>query len=114
MARRPAKSRLAAQDEATRTLAAASSLREAAPRVLALLGTFLEWELGAVWLVDPATDELRCSEIWSTEEIDARVHAAVPALSVRARRRHPRPSLGRGRADLGLRRGGDGPLQPRP
>ena len=72
MARRPAKSRLAAQDEATRTLAAASSLREAAPRVLALLGTFLEWELGAVWLVDPATDELRCSEIWSTEEIDAR------------------------------------------
>ena len=72
MARRPAQSRLAAQDEATRTLAAASSLREAAPRVLALLGTFLEWELGAVWLVDPATDELRCSEIWSTEEIDAR------------------------------------------
>ena len=82
MARRPAKSRLAAQDEATRTLAAASSLREAAPRVLALLGTFLEWELGAVWLVDPATEELRCSEIWSTDEIDAR---AFTRLCRRAR-----------------------------
>ncbi len=70
--RKPVKSRLAAQDEATRTLARATDLREAAPRVLELLGRFLEWELGAVWLVDPATDELRCAEIWKTEGIDSR------------------------------------------
>ena len=46
------------------------------------MARFLEWELGAVWLVDPATDELRCSEIWSTEEIDAR---AFTRLCRRAR-----------------------------
>src|SRR5262245_31365799 len=67
--RRTAARRLAARDEAARALAEASSLRDAAPRVLELLGTFLEWELGAVWVVDSHAERLHCAEVWSAAGI---------------------------------------------
>ena len=59
------------QNAATRALAEAGSLADAAPRVLAALGGSLGWELGAVWCVERESGRLRCSAVWHGETIDA-------------------------------------------
>ena len=64
--------RLAAQDAATRALAEARSLREAAPCALEALGRFMGWELGAMWVVDHEQQALRCLDIWHAAGVDAR------------------------------------------
>ena len=66
-----AAARLAVQDAATHALAESASLEEAAPRALQSLGTYLDWQLGAMWVVDRETQRLSCLEVWSAEGIDA-------------------------------------------
>jgi diguanylate cyclase (GGDEF)-like protein len=70
-ARPSAEHRLQVQNAATRALAEAGSLADAAPRVLATLGGQLGWELGAVWCVDRESSRLRCTSVWHGEAIDA-------------------------------------------
>jgi diguanylate cyclase (GGDEF)-like protein/PAS domain S-box-containing protein len=65
------KDRLAAQDAATRALAEARSLSEAAPCALQALGRFMGWELGAMWVVDGDREHLRCLDIWHAKGVDA-------------------------------------------
>jgi PAS domain S-box-containing protein len=48
-----------------RALVDASSLAEAAPRILQAICEALGWEHGALWTVDHELDVLRCSEIWT-------------------------------------------------
>src|SRR2546428_5527860 len=52
--------RVAAQHAATRVLAEAGTLAEAAPRILAAICDCLGWEWGALWVVDGDADVLRC------------------------------------------------------
>jgi diguanylate cyclase (GGDEF)-like protein/PAS domain S-box-containing protein len=66
-----AAARLAVQDAATHALAESASLEEAAPRALQSLGAYLDWQLGAMWVVDRETQRLSCLEVWSAEGIDA-------------------------------------------
>ena len=72
-----AEHRLQVQNAATRALAEAGSLADAAPRVLAALGGPLGWELGAVWCVDRASGRLRCTSVWHGEAIDASAFTAA-------------------------------------
>jgi PAS domain S-box-containing protein len=56
--------RLLAQYAVTRVLAEASSLAEAAPRILKCICETLEWNLGIVWQLDRSNCILRCAELW--------------------------------------------------
>jgi diguanylate cyclase (GGDEF)-like protein len=72
-----AEHRLQVQNAATRALAEAGSLADAAPRVLSALGGPLGWELGAVWCVDRSSSRLRCTSVWHADSIDARAFTAA-------------------------------------
>lgn len=56
---------LAIQQDVTRVLAEAGSLHQAAPKILQVIGEGIDWQFGAVWLVDTDQDLLRCVETWS-------------------------------------------------
>jgi PAS domain S-box-containing protein len=61
--------RQAAQYEVARILAAAASLEEASSLIVQAVCQGLSWDMGAIWHVDSARDELCCAGIW---------HAANP------------------------------------
>ena len=46
-------------------LAEAGALEQAAPAILRQVCENLEWRLGALWLVDPDQQQLRCHAVWS-------------------------------------------------
>ncbi len=78
--RRRATERLAAQFEATRALAGAATLEEAAPRILEVVGRSLRWDVGILWLVDGRANALKPARLWCVPEVDRRaVEAAHPA-----------------------------------
>jgi len=56
--------RFAAEYATSRVLAESSRLAEATPRILEAICTTLEWEHGALWLVDVGADVLRCIAVW--------------------------------------------------
>lgn len=60
--------RLTAQHEATRVLAEASTLAQALPKLLRVVCEALGWPIGAVWIFDSHSGQLRCSEIWHSSE----------------------------------------------
>jgi PAS domain S-box-containing protein len=62
--RRRAERRLAAQHAVTRILAESPTLNEATPRILQAICESLEWDEGAIWVVDDAANVLRCVEVW--------------------------------------------------
>ena len=57
--------RLTAEYIAARALLDASTLDEAAPKILAAIGDSLDWVHGALWVVDHELDSLRCIHIWN-------------------------------------------------
>src|SRR5690349_13331087 len=59
-----AERRLRARDAATRILVSSSSLAQAAPLVLEGICNAMEWQFGALWIVDSAADALRCMATW--------------------------------------------------
>lgn len=59
---------LATQFEVTRVLAAATGLEDAAPLVLSAAGRLLEWDGGALWLLDVPADVLRASHVWQADD----------------------------------------------
>ena len=63
--------RLLAQYAVTRVLAEASSLADAAPRILRCICETLEWDLGTVWQVDRSSSILRCADVWHLPETTA-------------------------------------------
>ncbi|MDE3118803.1 MAG: PAS domain S-box protein, partial [Nitrospirota bacterium] len=56
--------RLAAQYAVTRALTESRSLEEAGQPILQAVCQSLEWDLGALWKVDPRAKVLRCIDIW--------------------------------------------------
>jgi PAS domain S-box-containing protein len=63
--RRRSERRLAAQHAVTRALAEASTLEEAAPRLLEGAARALGWNAGLIWTVAPRSQTLRVIETWS-------------------------------------------------
>jgi PAS domain S-box-containing protein len=62
--RKRAERRLATQHAVTRVLAESDDLVTAAPKILQSVCECLGWEMGAIWLVDPRAQVLRCLEVW--------------------------------------------------
>jgi two-component system, cell cycle sensor histidine kinase and response regulator CckA len=58
-------------------LAISPALVEAAPHLLRVLCDSAQWDCGAVWLVDRATDELACVDVWQTPSKEAPAFAAA-------------------------------------
>jgi PAS domain S-box-containing protein len=48
----------------TRVLAEAATLGDAAPRLLQAICESLGWDVGAIWIVDRAANQLRCVDVW--------------------------------------------------
>ncbi len=56
--------RQAVQLAISQTLTEASTLVEAAPRLLQAVCDTMQWEFGAIWLVDRQLEVLRCEALW--------------------------------------------------
>jgi signal transduction histidine kinase/PAS domain-containing protein len=69
--RKKSERRLTAQYETTRVLAEADSPGQANLKILATICESLDWDLGALWRVDPRTARLRCVTIWHRPGVDA-------------------------------------------
>jgi PAS domain S-box-containing protein len=69
--RRRAERRLASQYALTRVLSEATTLEEAAPKIIQAIGESLEWDLGVFWRVDKATGVLRCLDQWKVPSVQA-------------------------------------------
>jgi serine phosphatase RsbU (regulator of sigma subunit)/PAS domain-containing protein len=59
------------EHRAIRALSRARSVDEAVPEVLSSIGRTLEWDFGALWMLDDTQSQLVCSQVWRRE--DARV-----------------------------------------
>jgi diguanylate cyclase (GGDEF)-like protein/PAS domain S-box-containing protein len=70
-ARKESEHRLAAAHAVARVTAEAETAEEAAPQIVEVVCEALAWQSGAVWLVDPEQDELRC--VASRGELDVDV-----------------------------------------
>jgi PAS domain S-box-containing protein len=60
----PAERRLAARKRFIRTVEAGGPQREVATHAIQALGESLRWEYGALWLMTPETQVLRCAAVW--------------------------------------------------
>jgi two-component system, sensor histidine kinase and response regulator len=60
--------RLAAQHAATRIMAESATLADAAPKILRAICESLEWDLAALWEVDPGGQALHCESAWHAPE----------------------------------------------
>ncbi len=69
--------RLQVQYEVARSLMEATSLEEAAPRVLRAIGVAFDWPFGAMWLLEGDGRTLRCTAAWGDDEETARLAAAT-------------------------------------
>jgi PAS domain S-box-containing protein len=61
--------RLKLQDAISRVLAEATTLKEAAPRVLRAICETAEWDFGAFWVRDG--EQLRCVDVWHRQSFSA-------------------------------------------
>jgi PAS domain S-box-containing protein len=81
--RRAAEDRRATDLAATRALAGAASLDEAAPRIIRAICESLDWDFGALWTVDRDARVLRCLVTWHrASEPVARFDAATRGRTV--------------------------------
>ncbi len=71
------KQHLVTQYAVTRALAESASLDEATPKILQAVCEGLGWELGALWVVDPQTDSLRCIETWNKPVLEVAEFGAL-------------------------------------
>src|SRR5262249_22167450 len=52
----------------TTVLAESATLSEAVPRILQAVSRSVDWEVGALWLVDPHAQVLRCLDVWHADK----------------------------------------------
>ena len=74
---RRAEWRLEVQDAVSRILAESPSLKEAVSKVVQVLCERAGWDLGAIWNIDRARDELRHVEVWHMPSVHAPQFVAV-------------------------------------
>jgi PAS domain S-box-containing protein len=79
--RKSAEQQRTVRHDVTQILAEATSLGEAAPRLLRAIGEGLDWEWGALWCVDAQVDPhhrvLRCTDTWHLPSVTARELTAI-------------------------------------
>ena len=80
--------RRAAAARVGEVLASAEDLHAAAPAVLPAICQALEWQVGALWLVDSQDRHLRCFDVWTAPGLDA------PAFVARTRELAFLPGVG--------------------
>ena len=68
---RRAEHHLRAQYTVAEALAHSETIEEAAPWVLRAVAESVQWQVGAMWIVDKLAAELRCLAFWSAAEVDA-------------------------------------------
>jgi PAS domain S-box-containing protein len=68
--RRHDEQRRALQFSASRILAEADNMRQAAAKVIQMICTKLGWTAGGLWMLDPSLKELRLAELWHDPERD--------------------------------------------
>ncbi|MGH7516431.1 MAG: PAS domain S-box protein [Gemmatimonadales bacterium] len=68
--RQAAERRLAAQHAVTRVLAESDSLESAATAILRTMCEHLEWDFGALWVVDREAQQLRPVDLWHEPSIE--------------------------------------------
>ena len=90
--RKRAEERLRAQHTVAQILAEATTIEEAAPRILRAMGECLGWDVGALWRVDREAEALRCVELWHKASIEvpefervSREFTFVPGLGLPGR-----------------------------
>jgi PAS domain S-box-containing protein len=69
--RRRAEQRVLSQYAVTRALSEATTMEEAAPKIIQAIGESMEWDLGVFWRVDKATGVLRCFDQWKAPSVQA-------------------------------------------
>jgi PAS domain S-box-containing protein len=74
--RRLDEQRRAMQFSASRILAEADTMRQAAGKVIQMICTKLGWTAGGMWMVDPGFTEIRLAEIWHDPSRDIAAFAA--------------------------------------
>src|SRR6186997_357539 len=80
--------RLTAEHVTARALLSATTIDEAAPRILEAICKSLGWDHGALWTIDHAADVLRCAEVWN------RPDASFPEFDVASRQSTFAPGRG--------------------
>jgi PAS domain S-box-containing protein len=78
-ARKRAEQRLSAQNRVAAALAESAELADASPRILRSICGSLEWEVGALWLVDETHSALRCADVYHVPSV------AVPLFEAASR-----------------------------
>jgi two-component system sensor histidine kinase/response regulator len=74
--------RLTAEYVAARALLDATTIDDAAPKILEAICETLGWEHGALWTIDREADVLRCARIWTSQLVQfPEFHAASRALT---------------------------------
>jgi PAS domain S-box-containing protein len=63
--RKKAEAQQQMQYELTRTFLDSQSLDNALPKILQVIGEFMEWEIGYYWEKKPESDELDCRYVWN-------------------------------------------------
>ena len=76
------------QHACTRVLAASTTLGQASSRLLQAVCDELDWDVGVLWLVDPARELLTCRAVWHAPGID------VAGYEARVRTKLLRPGEG--------------------
>lgn len=64
-----AQRRLAAQYRVTRILAEAPTFSDVMSQILATIGDYLAWHVGAIWCIDHDYEVLRCSCFWRAPDV---------------------------------------------
>ena len=62
---------LRAQYAVVEALAHSATIEEAAPWVLRAVAESVDWQLGAMWIVDKTADKLRCLDLWCAADVSA-------------------------------------------
>lgn len=86
--RKRAQQRLLAHHAVTQILGDATSIEEAAPKILEALCEHLEWHLGAFWRVARETGALRCEAFWRIPSVE------TPQFEAATREKQFRPGIG--------------------
>ncbi len=90
---------------AARALLEATTIDEAAAGILQSVCETLGWAHGAMWVVDRATETLRCARIWNPPSVHLPEFGKISRDDdVHARRRTARAGLGHRRAGVDSRR----------
>ena len=87
-----------------RALADSTSLTDATVPILQAICTNLEWDLGALWMVDRDVGVLRCVDVWHRASVTIVEFEAIAEVDLRPEPRARRPRVGQWGTSMDSRR----------